>query len=357
MTKKQFFKIILYTVLVTIFFNLIFERFLIAKISTLPFLNRLKILSPQAPIVINNRETVRVSETGDAVVAANSVKSKLSLVAVVTEDNNVEIKGSAVNLTSDGSFITGLKTFETLKVNYFVLLSDGRSAKITETVIDPATSLVFFKAKIDNVPVSDFGDSQNLIAGEKILFVRNSVQSFTNQASLGVIKSSQKDLYGKIFESDFPKASFGVGLEPGLLTGEAVVSSKGDILGIWNGNEIVASSNLKQAVSLFYNNNSKIVRPSFGFTYKIITKNENLLSALPEGAMVKNVALNSATYSKLLAGDIIVEINGRAVNENSNLEEMLQKFSPGEKVELKVIRNKQSTILNIMVGELKIINK
>src|SRR5476649_2835008 len=103
MSKLQITKIVILSVLITFALNILVGRFFTAKISTWPVLNRLKILSPQAPIVINNHETFRVSDSGDAVAAANDIKSKLSSVVLVN-GSNLTYLGTALNLTSDGSF-------------------------------------------------------------------------------------------------------------------------------------------------------------------------------------------------------------------------------------------------------------
>src|SRR5580704_17610360 len=105
MSKKQAFGIIIIAVLASWLFNVSLGRSLTAKLSTWPLLNQWKILSLQSPIVINKRQTVRVSDSGDIAAAASDMKSKISSIALVNA-SSTSFLGTAVNLTSDGSFVT-----------------------------------------------------------------------------------------------------------------------------------------------------------------------------------------------------------------------------------------------------------
>ncbi|MBX9837040.1 MAG: hypothetical protein K2X69_01870, partial [Silvanigrellaceae bacterium] len=60
-SKKLVLFIVLLAAVGSWLFSIFPGRYLEAKFSTWPLLSEWKILSPQAPIVINNRETIRVS--------------------------------------------------------------------------------------------------------------------------------------------------------------------------------------------------------------------------------------------------------------------------------------------------------
>jgi serine protease Do len=110
---------------------------------------------------------------------------------------------------------------------------------------------------------------------------------------------------------------------------------------------------LKQAMNLYFLNEGKIIRPSFGFSYNIVTQNESKLTGQNEGALIKDVSGLSAKQAGLLVGDIITVADGQAVNENSFLEEILQKYKPGNKMSLTVLRKNQTVNLTFTVGQLK----
>ncbi len=352
-TKKSQVNIIIIAVLASWLFNIFPGRFLAAKLSTWPVLNRWKILSPQAPIVITNRETVRVEGGGDAQYAANSVKSKMSVVVEV-KPTGAAVLGSAVNLTSDGSFVTGAGTFNSKTAAYFVVLSDGRQAPITQKSADEATSLVFFKADLDGVPAASLGNSKDLAVGDKIIFAHNSLQNFSNQIQAESVSFSQAQIQGRELESDYPRRGFGVFTSAPLLPGEAVANASGEIMGLWNGSEIISSDVLKHAMALYFQNPADIIRPGFGFFYQMVTPTESKLSGLSEGAEIKDVTAGSpARQAGLLSGDIIMEVDGQAVLQNSPLEEILQKYKPGDELKLNVGRGGEGVALILKAGELK----
>jgi S1-C subfamily serine protease len=354
MSKKKLFIIILAAAILGLFLDIFAGRYLTAKISTWPLLNKWKILSPEAPIVINNHETVRVSDTGDVTAAMQQVKSKISSVIFVNNSTDV-YAGAAINLTSDGSFVTAAGAFTNKPAgNYFVVLNDGTTAKIASTTADLATGLVFFKAALNSVPAASLGDSSAVLAGDKILFVQSSLQSFGVKIAEDNASYPQSDVLGQLFQSDYPDRSFGIATSSGLALGEAAVDSSGNILGIWNGNQIISADVLKQAQNLYFSNPQNIVRPSFGFSYSIVGKTDSALTGLPQGALIKQVALgSSAQKAGLAAGDVITQVSGQAITESSPLELALQNFNPGDPVSLVVMRKDQTLNLILTVGTLK----
>lgn len=353
MTKTQLTKIILISVSITLFLDIFLGRYFIAKISTLPVLNKLKILSPQAPIVINNRETIRVSDSGDAISAVNSIKSKLSSVVYLDENNSLVFVGNAVNLTSDGVFLTSISTFSKEGKKYYVLLNDGRSALVETIVSDPATNLVFVKTNLANVSIVNFADPRELKVGEKILLVKNSLKKYASEVVLDIVNRDLANTTSQVYLSDYPKINFGVKDGLSLVNGEVVANTNGEVVSIWNGNYFINSNNIKKLMSLYYASPQKIIRPSLGFSYSLVTNSESALSGTPVGALVKEVTGANSKLAGLQLGDVILKVNSKEVDEDGNIEMMLQEFKPNEKIEFVISRKNQIINLNIIISELK----
>ncbi len=351
MSKKQIIFIIICSIVLTWFFDMFLGRIFLARVSTWPVLNRWNILSPQAPIVITNKETIRISDSGDIVEAASAVKPKLSLLMSVSPAG-MSVIGASLNLASDGTFVTASANFSKTQTNYYVLLNDGRSAQVKSRVSDPSVGLTFFTADLNNVPVINFASSKDLLVGEKILFVHNSTQNFFDRGWVAYVSSREQDIQGQVLQSDYPSRSFGTQVSQALLGGEAAVNIKGDALGMWNGSKIISSDALKQSMGLYFQNRQKISKPSFGFVYVVITQNESKLLGQPEGALIKSVSGPSA-LAGLLPGDIITQIDKNVVNENSSLEEALQKYRPGDTLTLLVARGKSLVELKLKAVELR----
>ena len=353
MNKKHLSLIVLISVVLTLLVNIFFGRYVTAKISTWPLLNRWKILSPQAPIVINNNQTVRVSDTGDAGQIAGQLKSKLSSVALVS-NGTVTLAGSAVNLTSDGSFVTAASTFNSkIASGYFVVLSDGTNAQVSQITVDPATSLAFFKASLNQVPVQNMAKSQDVLVGDKIFFVQNSLQNFAAKISGVLVAGTQNDVEGQVYQSDYFRRGF-ISAGTGATLGAAVVNGSGNIVGIWNGSAVISSDVLSGAMALYFNNPSDISRPSFGFSYLLLTSIDSKLTGAPEGALVKSVAaVSAARTAGLETGDVIISVDGQNISQNNPLEPMLEKYHPGDAAAFTVTRGKNQLSLKLTAGELK----
>ena len=358
--KKQYLKIIVISVIAAFFLNLFFGRYLMAKISTLPILNRFNILNPQAPIVINNREEIRVSENKDILDAINGAKSKISSVVLV-KNNQVLLAGGSINLASEGIFLTAPNVFAEKNGNYFVILSDGQSAKVQEQTIDPATKAVFFKANLGNLAIAPLGSSQDLKSGDKVGILANSIQAGLFKAEISQIISIQSDTQGQSFAADFPMRSFGLQNKSFFMPGDAVVNLKGEIVGIWSSdNSIISSDVLKALVDSYFSNQQKIVRPRFGFAYSIISQAESSLLNLPQGILVSEVDRLAKTsddklpsfQAGLMEKDVITAINDENLG-GKNIEEILQKFKPQDKLKLNVSRGSKTLNLTLTVGELK----
>ena len=353
MKKTSTFSLVILSVVIALLANILFGRFLSAKISTLPLVNKWKILSPQTPIVITNREEIRISDSGDALEAAGGAKSKISSVVFVQNDQITPV-GGAINLTADGSFVTAGAVFFVDSGDYYVVLNDGRSAKIQARVVDSATGLVFFKAALSNAPVAALGNSEDLKVGEKILFLASSPQGSITKLLLSFVSSAQNDVQKQVFSADRPGRSFGAQAVSPLVPGQAVVSTKAEVVGLWDGTSVVSADVLRQAAGLYFNNAGKIVRPFFGFSYQIITKTESTLLSKPGGGLVKSIVKPSpAAQSGLVEGDIILFVDNDKVSEENLLEEILQKYKPGDSVKLNVVRGTQDINLTIIVSELK----
>jgi len=337
MTKKQAFLYVLTAIVFSLLANVFVGRYISAKISTWPLLNRFHIVGPQAPIVINNQQVVHTSESTDFIQAANSAKSRLATVAEIDSTGTVSSVGSAVNIASDGVFVTGLPTFAAQNVKYVVVLNDGSNAPISTTTIDTATGLVFFRASVSGISPADFGKSADLLPGEKVLFLNNGLQNFSSRFSASYVMRTEGDIAGLIFDSDKPSRGFSAQVAQNMISGQAIANLDGQIVGIWNGTNIIPSDVLQQEVGNYFAN--KLTRPQFNFIYSIITKTESIISGMPQGALVKTATFKGV--QQLENGDIITSVDGANVSETSTLETILQKYKTGDSVKFSVMRNKQ----------------
>ncbi len=344
---KPTLKTIIWATAAAFILNLFFGRFLVANISTWPVLNKFKLLSPQAPIVINNREEIRLTDSGQVSDAVNAVKSKISFV-VLKEASGFHMLGSAINLTSDGVFVSA-KQIIPAKGEFWIILSDQRIVQIKQTVLDPASGLIFLKADINNVPTAPLADSKSFLSGEKLVYFSNNTDQ-TWQAWPDYLVRQENDRDETLVYAGKVSRSLEVANLTQRAKGKVVLNIKGEVAGLVSENAIIPSDAIKSALNFYITGQQKISRPDFEFYYS-----ENLFipltsqSVLPQGPSVTSAVKNSL----LKTGDIIVEAGGQTLTKNVFLEEVLEKFKPGDSVIFKINRAGVMLEITIKAKELK----
>lgn len=343
--KKTLALLIFIAVIVSLLFNIFLGGYISAKLSQIPWLSKYNIVKQQAPIVINRKETVVADDGTDILDAVNSAKQRLAAVVAI-EGGQMIRTGNALNITSEGSFVTTLPAFTKTGITYAVILVDGRIAPITEQKIDPATGLVFFKATATNIPVVNFAVSKEVVVGQRVVSVEQTTRSFTPNAYPAFVTSSQNYSAESIFEASSYTRTFTVQQIGATVAGGAVVNLSGDVLGLWNGNRIISSDVIKSSVNLYLSD--KLERPAFGFAYEVISASKSKLLGIAEGARVARVVNNSsADEAGLVAGDIITAVGDKQLNDEVEFEGLLENIAPGKLVPFTVIRGQQTLILNI----------
>lgn len=354
MTKSQAAKILLCSTLLALLLNVLFGRWLSVKLSTWPLLNRWKILSPQAPIVINTREEVRVSDTGDILQAIDVAKSKLSAV-LIKNAGQISYGGGAVNLTSDGLFLTTKSVIGNSKAeNILLRLYDGTSLSVQAITDDPATDLVILKTAGTNVPTANLGSAKNLQPGSKVIFLANSLQDASPFFESNFITAAQANDYAAIKDADAPSRAFQVQARDEQINGAAVVNLNGEVVGLWDASSVLSSDVMQDLIGDYFNGNGQLSRPMFGFKYRPVSPAEAAALSLPIGAKVSQVSAGGpAQKAGLEANDLIIAVGSASLGKDAGLEELLQKFQPGDSVALTVLRGKNQTTLILTPGVLK----
>lgn len=361
MSKKKIAFIVILSVLVGLLADVFFGSSLAARLSTVRLFGKFQILKPQAPIVINTKEEVRASDSQDILNAVDKAKSKLSVV-IFNQGSTVQVAGAAINVTSDGLFVTSKSAVANAKAAPIsVLTNSGESFPVTQAYSDPASNLVALKTDAHGVSVADFGKSKELVSGERIAFLAGSLKPYTSRFVASFVSFLQDDTTGQIFDSDKPSRSFGVLSASNIIPGQAVINLNGEIVGIFDGSTVVSSDVLSQAVNNFATQKANLVRPAFGFHYRVVGPTESALLKLPLGAQIAKASDNlaavnagsPASQAGLLEGDVITSVNDTKIDPDNSLEELLAKFKPGDGLKLFVSRAGNTITLNLQAGTLK----
>lgn len=332
-------------------FQILFGNFLSAKLATLPLFRNLDLFNPRAPIVVNNKETVRVSDANDAVETADGVKSKLAVVVYYdgkTPDTRLVLSGGAINWTSDGFFVTTNSALAVPNKTYAVLLNNGEIFPIKTVYQDPSSPLVILATDARNLSTMEPVANSELRTGQKMLLLMNTISAGKTTFLESHIYSPITNVSGQVFNADAIGRTINVQPINGLLPGQVATNLDGKLVGIWDGTKVLASDAVRVFANNFFKDNMQVIRPSYGFTYVQISDVEARALQLTAGAQVKDVTVGgAATFGGMLKGDIITAVNGQKIDDTILLETLLAQKFPGDLLTLTVTRSGQSIDITV----------
>lgn len=264
-----------------------------------------------------------------------------------------QTSGSGVILSSDGYIITNNHVVQDAD-SIQVILNDKRRYKAVIVGNDPSADLAVIKIDAIDLPIIEFGDSDKTKIGQWVLAVGNPF-NLTSTVTAGIISAKARDLNilgNKMNEN--PLKSFiqtDAAVNPGN-SGGALVDLDGKLIGIntaiasntgsYSGYSFAIPSNIVKKIT------NDIIK--FGTT-QIAYLGVNIAevdSRLAENKGIKKVkglyvaSVNengSAQNAGLKEGDILVQINNKEINSNSELNEILSQSSPGDKLSIKFERD------------------
>jgi len=257
--------------------------------------------------------------------------------------------GSGVIITADGYIVTNNHVIENSdKVS--VTLNDKREfvAKVVGT--DHSTDLALLKIDATNLPFISFGNSDALKVGEWVLAVGNPF-NITSTVTAGIVSAKGRSM--QIIEDNYRIESFiqtDASVNRGN-SGGALVNLKGEMIGINTaivspsggnvGISFAIPSSIVQKVVRDLIEYGAVQRAIMGVSITDITAElakEKGLDVL-EGVYVSDVNDNSAAKDAgIEKGDVITKINNVDVNSPSELQELVGRYRPGDKISVTVKR-------------------
>jgi len=238
---------------------------------------------------------------------------------------------------------------------------NGKNFKAKVLGADSGMDLAVLKIKSDNnfQPVK-FGDSDNARIGDWVIAIGNPF-GLGGTVTSGIISARNRSIglsrYEDFIQTD---ASINQGNSGGPL-----FNMEGDVIGI-NTAILGQSGSIGIGFAIPSNSAKKVINQliEFGetkrgwlgvriqFVSKEIAEVEKLDTA--RGALVASVAENSPSdKAGIKAGDIILEFDGRKINEMVELPKIVAETEVGKKVKVKLWRNKRELTKDIVIGRLE----
>jgi len=206
-------------------------------------------------------------------------------------------------------------------------------------------------------PFVALGDSDEAQVGDWVIAVG---APFGLQATVtsGIISAKARQIgagpYDEFIQTD-------AAINPGN-SGGPLVNMRGEVVGIntaivrgGSGIGFAIPSNLAKRVASELRASGKVTRGWLGVSLQQMTSDLATSFGVKEakGALVSNVAPDSpAARAGLKSGDVILEFNGKKVDDPSALARTVASAKPGETGKLTVWRDRQQTTVDVKLGEI-----
>ncbi len=270
--------------------------------------------------------------------------------------------GSGVIVRADGDILTNhhvIDGAEDIKVD--LSSRSTYSAKVVGS--DPASDLAVLKISAGGLPVLQLGDSDKVRVGDVCLAVGNPL-GVGESVTAGIIsaKGRSTDTVGGGSFQDFLQTDAPINQGN---SGGALVNTRGELIGInsqilsSNGGNIgigfAIPSNMARTVMNQLISKGKVQRGMLGIGIQPVTR--EIASGLGL-KQVRGVVVNSvnpggpADRAGVKLDDVIVQLNGKEVNDANNLRNEIAGFTPGTQVTLGIVRDGRPLDVRVTLGEL-----
>jgi S1-C subfamily serine protease len=357
MNKRIIWTIVLSSIILGGISGWVIVRFVAPKLNTIPFFAKNNLLPANAPLVINTREQVRVTEGSDSVAAIQRAKPWLVGIVSGKDIVSARVVASGILVTSDGLIATTKNAVGSEK-SFVIVFSDGNTSQAAVAAVDPASDLVLLKAEGQNLPTSPFGITDELRLGQRMIMLSASASTYQAQNKIVTLSSETRNQRQGVIYSDVINTSFAIDGTAGLPEGAMALSLDALVQGIYSSTGIITSDTIKSALNSYFANKA-IQRNTAGLYYQNISKSYSSAFKLPQGILVRRpdprtsavVPGGSAAVAGILENDVITSVNGTEITEDNSFEKLLNQKAPGETLKLKVARAGQVLDVNLVVGK------
>lgn len=271
--------------------------------------------------------------------------------------------GSGFIINNDGVILTNNHVVENAD-EIIVKLASNKEYKASVLGRDPKTDIAVIKIdslEEDNLHPVTLGNSDQLRVGEWIIAIGNPF-GLEHTVTSGIV-SAKGRFIGQGSYDDFIQTD--AAINPGN-SGGPLINMRGEVVGIntaifsrTGGNIGIGFAipiNLAKELLPELQEKGKVTRGWLGVYIQRVTPEiaESLGLDEARGALVADVMEDApAAEAGIEVGDVIVEFDGHAVNESTELPLVVARTPIGKKVDVKVVRRGKAKTLTVEVAELR----
>jgi serine protease Do len=277
----------------------------------------------------------------------------------VPKERREKALGSGVIVSPEGYILTNNHVVDKA-TEVTVTLSDKREMKARVVGTDSHTDIAVLKIEGSNFPYLTLGDSSKVEVGDIVLAVGDPF-GVGQTVTSGIVSATGRGGLGIEEVEDFIQTD--APINPGN-SGGALVDDDGHLIGI---NTAILSGNsggnqgigFAVPVNMARHDmdeilaNGKVSRGYLGILPQDVTPAmAKAFNTQVTGALVGDVTADSpASHAGLQKGDIILAINGQAINDANELRLKVGTMDPNSKVDLKVLRDGRTQQIAVQLGE------
>ena len=241
-----------------------------------------------------------------------------------------------------------------------VTLKDGRSLKAKLVGTDPETDVAVVQIPAENLTAVPLADSDKLRVGDFVVAIGNPF-GLGQTVTSGIVSALGRTGLGIEGYEDFIQTD--ASINPGN-SGGALVNLRGELVGIntaiiapGGGNVGIGFAipvNMTQQVMTQLIQHGEVHRGRLGILVQDLTPDLAKAFDIKEthGAVISKVIKDSpAERAGLMAGDVVIAVNGRPVTTSSELRNSIGLLPVGDTVTLEVVRDGKSRNVKVTIAE------
>lgn len=311
-------------------------------------------LEPNAPILSYNYAVRRASPAVVNIYTRRySDKKRLQL--------NAEGLGSGVIMTDKGYIVTNFHVVAQAD-QIIVALQDGRISTAQLVGKDLRTDLAVVKVDLDNLPVIPFNATYNPAVGDIVLAIGNPY-NLGQTTTFGIISATGRTGMSFNQRQDFLQTDAAINKGN---SGGALVNSQGELVGINTASFQQAEDTDTYGISFAIPYpltvkimekliaDGRVIRGFVGVEGREVNQVMARLLNVEQlsGVLVSAISPNGPAFnSGIQINDLIVEIDGKPINNFRYALDIVADNRPGTRIPFKVIRKGESIDVLVTIGE------
>ena len=308
---------------------------------------------------LENRPAADEEEYTDGVLSTEEIAAKVrpSVVGIQTYRTEYPMQvygtGSGIIMSEDGYIVTNAHVVSGATGGILVILDNNEEYEAEVIGIDEKTDVAVIKIDASNLTAAEFGNSDELVVGERIVAIGNPTgMNLSGSVTQGVVSGLTRLISVTNEETnetiEMEAIQVDAAINPGN-SGGALINKYGQVVGI-NSSKMSSTQIEGIGFAIPISTAKPIVddliaygyvrgRVLLGITYYPVSDAVGAMSGYTPGLWVQSVREDMDAYAKgLRAGDIITQIDGQDVRDSATVKGILSAKKPGDSVELTVVQ-------------------